>query len=109
MKKNKKTKINLGQFNGTVYAKYLDLNKAVLWKDRQLSIPKFVFMGLTANSSTEMRFIDRGKGEMWIFDVAKVKAAGEWKQVGQEEQFYFPIELAKKVEIQKVEVQDEKS
>jgi len=106
-KKSSKQKINLGQFNGTVYAKYVDLNKAVLWKDRQLSIPKHVFIGMTANSTTEMRFIDRGKGEMWVFNVEKVRQAGEWKQVGQEEQFYFPIELAKKVEIEKVEVKSE--
>jgi hypothetical protein len=107
-KRKAKAKINLGQFNGNIYAKYLDLNKAVLWKDRQLSIPKHVFMGLTAHSTTEMRFIDRGKGEMWIFNTDKVKAAGEWKSVGQEEQFYFPIELAKKVEIEKkVEGQDD--
>ena len=106
MKKNK-VKINYGKFNGSIYAKYLDLNKAVLWKDRQLSIPKFVVIGLTANSCTEMRFIDRSKGEMWIFNPDEVMAKGEWKQVGQEEQFYFPIELAKKVEIEKVEVKDE--
>lgn len=101
MPKKAKQKINYGKFNGTVYAKYVDFSKAVLWKDRQLSIPKFVYMGMTAHSTTEMRFIDRGKGEVWIFDAAKVKQSGEWKSVGQEEQFYFPIELAKKVEIKK--------
>lgn len=101
MPKTTKHKINYGKFNGTTYAKYVDFSKAVLWKDRELSIPKFVFMGMNAYNTTEMRFIDRGKGEMWIFDAAKVKQSGVWKQVGQEEQFYFPIELAKKVTIKK--------
>lgn len=106
-KKFPKTKINLGRFNGQIYAKYLDLNKAVLWKDRQLSIPKFVYLGLMAHKCTEMRFIDRNKGEMWVFDVEKVLMLGVWKQVGQEEQFYFPIESAKKKVIDKAEVKDE--
>lgn len=103
MPKKSKTKINYGKFNGTTYAKYVDFSKAVLWKDRQLSIPKFVFMGMNAHNTTELRFIDRGKGEMWVFKADKIRAAGVWKQVGQEEQFYFPIELAKKVQIKKEE------
>lgn len=103
MPKKKKTKINYGKFNGTTYAKYVDFSKAVLWKDRQLSIPKFVFMGMNAHSTTQLRFIDRGKGEMWVFDAQKVRDSGEWKSVGQEEQFYFPIELAKKVTIKEKE------
>lgn len=106
-KKSPKIKINHGRFNGEIYAKYLDLNKAVLWKDRQLSIPQFVYMGIQAHKCTEMRFIDRNKGEMWVFDVQKVMMLGVWKQEGQEKQFYFPIESAKKVPVAKVEGQND--
>jgi hypothetical protein len=105
-KKSSKIKINKGNFNGYIYSKYVDFSKAVLWKDRELSIPTFIYIGLEANNTVEMRFIDRGKGEMWVFDVAKVKASGRFKQVGQEEQFYFPIELAKKLQVAKAESED---
>jgi len=107
-KKSSKTKINKGIFTGFIYSKYVDFSKAVLWKDRQLSIPQFIYIGLTANNTLEMRFIDRGKGEMWVFKVEDVLRSGEWKQVGQEKQFYFPIELAKKVEVAKEKAEDAK-
>lgn len=102
-KKAAKQKINYGSFNGNIYAKHVEFSKAVLWKDRQLSIPKHVFIGLQAHSTTEMRFIDYKKGEMWVFDPDMVRSFGTWKTEGQEEQYYFPIELAKIVEIKKQE------
>lgn len=93
---SKKPKINRGKFNGDIYAKYVDFSKAVLWKDRELSVPRIVLMGINAYNSEEMRFIDINKGEMWVFSTPEVLAKGHWKVVGQEEQWYFPIDLAEK-------------
>jgi len=98
MKKShsKKPKINKGKFNGDIYAKYVDFSKAVLWKDRELSVPRLVLMGMNAYNTQEMRFIDIKKGEMWVFNPPEVIAKGHWKVVGQEEQWYFPIDIAEK-------------
>lgn len=98
--------MNKGKFNGTTYAKYIDFSKAVLWKDRQLSVPKFVMMGMNAYQTKEMRFIDTNKGEMWIFNPDEVRAKGKFKTVGQEEQFYFPIDIAKKEKVNEYSTRD---
>lgn len=88
--------MNKGRFKGKKYTKYVDFSKAVLWKDRQLSIPRFIYIGLDAHKTEQLEFIDIEKGEKWVFQTDDVKNSGEWKAVGQEEQLYFPIELADK-------------
>lgn len=100
MKKKKKL-INKGSFHGDIYSKYVNFSKAVLWKDRELSVPKIILIGLNAYNTKEMRFIDSEKGEMWVFDVNEVLSKGKFKQVGQEEQWYFPIDIADKLKIWK--------
>ena len=99
----KKKSINKWKFNGDIYAKYVDFSKAVLWKDRELSVNKYVLMGMNAYSTKEMRFIDLKKEEVWIFNVDEVLAKGKFKKVGQEEQWYFPIDIADKKIIKKTE------
>lgn len=95
MKKKKKL-INKGSFHGDIYSKYVNFSKAVLWKDRELSVPKIILIGLNAYNTKEMRFIDSEKGEMWVFNPPEVIAKGHWKVVVQEEQWYFPIDIAEK-------------
>jgi hypothetical protein len=92
--------MNLGKFDyiGRTYTKFVCFNKAVLWKDRQLSIPLPV-LSIIGDKIDRLIFVDRGKHEKWIFDKEKVMLSGERKMVGQEPQWYFPIELAKKVKI----------
>ena len=41
-------------------------------------------------------FVDTVKGERWIFNTKKVFAKMKVQTVGQEEQFYFPIDICKK-------------
>ena len=96
-------KINRGVFAVKQYTKYVNFNKAVLWKDRELSLPIYIIAGFNAYHTEKVVFIDRGRGEKWIFKVEDVKDKGFRKTVGQEEQWYFPIEMAKKEEIKKIQ------
>ena len=89
-------KINRGVFANKQYTKYVDFSKAVLWKDRQLSLPISIIAGFNAYGTTKVVFIDRGKDEKWIFSVEDIRERGKRKTVGQEEQWYFPIEMARK-------------
>lgn len=63
---------------------------------RQLSVPKDVIDRIQKYGIIAMYFIDLGKNEQWKFHVDKVLLRGEMKKVGQEQQWYFPIELAHK-------------
>ena len=96
-------KINRGVFADKQYTKYVNFNKAVLWKDRELSLPIYIIAGFNAYHTEKVVFIDRGRGEKWIFKVEDVKDKGRRKTVGQEEQYYFPIEMAKKEPTKKLE------
>ena len=51
-----------------------------MWKDRELSVPRLVLMGMNAYNTQEMRFIDIKKGEMWVFNPPEVitKGTGKW-------------------------------
>jgi hypothetical protein len=99
----KKKSVNRGKFNQDVYVKYIDFNKAVLWKDRELSVPRIVLMGMNAYNTQKMRFVDLDKKEVWIFNAPEVLAKGKWKRVGQEEQWYFPIDIASKRKVSQIE------
>ena len=96
-------KINKGIFANKQYTKYVSFNKAVLWKDRELSLPIYIIAGFNAYHTEKVVFIDRGRGEKWIFKVEDVKDKGFRKTVGQEEQYYFSIEMAKKEPTKKLE------
>lgn len=88
-------KINYGEIQGKVYRKYVNWNKAVLWKDRQISIHKTVGNTLALNGVEIVEFIDRNKKNKWTALLNKVKESWELKQVGQEPQYYIPIEVFK--------------
>lgn len=88
--------MNTGTIQGDTYTKYVSFSKAVLWKDRQLSLPIPVMYALIDKQIPTMIFIDRKKQETWTFQTKDVEARGEIRTVGQEPQWYFPIELAKK-------------
>jgi hypothetical protein len=90
--------MNRGSFNfiDGIYTKHVAFNKAVLWKDRQLSLPLPIISICEKRNITKLVFIDAGKNEKWEFNLKKVQETGERKMVGQEPQWYFPIELANK-------------
>lgn len=93
-------KVNLGKIENNCYIKYVDFSKAVLWKDRSLSVPPKVIVAVTTREIPTMVFIDHKKMEKWIFHTSDVIANMTLKKVGQEEQYYFSIDLASKVPLQ---------
>jgi len=84
--------MNLGTIEGDRYIKYVDFNKAVLWKNRQLSITKAVWDRLQNSPVVFLEFRDRNKGN-WIFRKRDLQEQGQLKVEGQEYQMYFPIDL----------------
>jgi len=87
--------MNIGAIKGKKYIKYVDFSKAVLWKDRQISLSRGAGRAIMKNNVEKIEFIDRKKGEKWSAPVSKVRASATLKQVGQEEQHYIPIEVFK--------------
>jgi hypothetical protein len=104
-KVNFKKKMNLGTIEEGVYIKYVSFNKAVLWKDRQISIHKDIAENWLP-SVKKVRFIDRAKGMTWEAPLEKIKECWILKKEGQEEQYYIPIEVFSKKT--KQETEDEK-
>lgn len=98
-----KKKVNLGRIENGVYYKNINASKAVLWKDRALSLPPKVINAITTQDVKTMIFHEVKNMERWIFRTKDVLANMKLKKVGQEEQYYFSIDLAKKVPI----IQDE--
>jgi len=88
--------INKGKFEGTVYKKFVSFSKAVLWKDRQLSLSLPIMAVIKKNKIATAEFIDHIKAEKWIFNTDEIIKYGKTKTVGQEPQWYFPIDIAKK-------------
>lgn len=93
--------INTGKVEGNTYIKIISFDKAVLWKTRELSLQPKILWGLINTGVQELKFIDRGKGEEWTFDIKAVSQRAKLRKEGQEPQFYFPIEMAKKESLQK--------
>ena len=89
-------KINMGKVVDGEYVKEVLFSKAVLWMKKELSVQAVVIRKLQADGIKTMRFIDKKKNEVWVFNTDEVVARGSFKQYGQEQQFYFPIILAKK-------------
>lgn len=88
--------VNRGKIKDGVYTKYVSFSKAVLWKDRMLSLPPATVDKLQQEQVQKLRFIDGFKKEVWEFNAEHVWEQATLKQVGQEPQYYFPIDLAKK-------------
>ncbi len=93
--------INKGEIKGNTYIKYVNFSKAVLWRDRMISINKDVAEYWLTESIKFIIFIDRDKGELWKARVDKVKKNWKLKKVGQEPQYYIPIEVFQIKEILK--------
>ena len=85
--------MNRGKFTAKTYTKYVRFSTAVLWKDRELSLPVDIIARIRSSKVKKVVFIDTIKGEKWYFDPAKIFERMELKTVGQELQYYFPIDL----------------
>ena len=94
--------MNYGRFTPTMYVKRVVFSKAVLWCKRQISLRSDIMSKIKASGVKKIVFIDKTKGEKWSFKVEKVFENMELKRVGQEDQYYFSIDLANKIKIEKV-------
>lgn len=83
--------MNRGKIVDGVYIKHTNINKAVLWKSKELSLPVDVMQAIKTRNCHEMRFIDDIKKTVWRFKTNKVYKLMHLMTVGQEEQYYFPI------------------
>lgn len=92
--------MNRGVIRGSKYIKYIDSNKAILWKDRELSIPLDVYEWIDNGGVTMLHFLDAKKKKGWVFDWITVKGFAYKKTVGQEKQYYFPIGLAREISLE---------
>ncbi len=91
-----KKRINTGKINENhEYEKHVSFSKAVLWKDRQLSLRPTIIIQLGIMEVKTLVFIDEKKAEKWIFTLEDIIKHGQKRRIGQEEQIYFPISLAK--------------
>lgn len=89
-------KINRGTIKDNVFTKHVSFSKAVFWKDRMLSLPPATVEKLRQEGVQKLRFIDGFKKEVWEFNAEHVWEQATLKQVGQEPQYYFSIDIAKK-------------
>lgn len=88
--------INYGVFKGETYTKKVSFSKAVLWFKRQLSLRADIMNRIKNEGIKKIVFIDDVKGEKWIFKTSKVLSKMVFQGFGQEEQYYFPIDICKK-------------
>ena len=101
-KRRKVGLINLGEIVNGNYYKIVVWNKAVLWKDKEISLHRQVVEEWFAkNDIDKVIFHDRVKRTQWSAPLEKIRKVWHLKKVGQEEQYYFPIEVLTKEELEK--------
>ena len=66
-----RTKYNIGYINKKIYYKNVSLNKAVLWKDRQISLNPSIISQLVGKKVTHIVFMDNSKEEKWTISMAR--------------------------------------
>ncbi len=86
--------INMGAIVPPYYIKFISLSSAVLWKDKSLSLRESVLKKCKSMGVKHMEFIDVKKKERWHFSITDVIKFGKVQTVGQEQQLYFPINMA---------------
>lgn len=91
--------INTGRFSETTYTKVVSFAKAVLWKDRAISLPPFVVSRIKGDGISKIVFEDLKKGERWTIATNDFLGSATLKKVGQEAQYYCPIDLFSKTAI----------
>ncbi len=95
------TKFNQGVFKGDTYTKQVSFSKAVLWKDKQISLSTIITRQFKPNRTKFIIFEDAKKGERWTSTYEKLKEVKIKKREGQEEQYYFPMSAFKITKIEK--------
>ena len=88
--------MNYGIFKDGIYTKQVIFSKAVLWHTREISLRADIMERIKREGIKKIVFRDRLKGESWTFKSEKVFERMRYKPEGQEPQYYFPIDLARK-------------
>lgn len=97
-------RINQGEFIGDYYRKVVQFSKAVIWKERCISLNPQVIKAIYARNTRLIVFEDYGKNERWVIKVADFLKNASIKKIGQEEQYYCHIDFFNKMPIVKKEV-----
>ena len=98
------SKINQGKFVKGKYIKDVDFSKAVLWKNKEISLSPNITKKFKPEGIKTIVFRDHRKNEKWSVDYETAKANATLKTEGQEPQFYLPISIFKRSEIKEVAV-----
>jgi len=84
--------------SGNKIIKYVNLNKAILWKTREISISVPDYNRLVENKEIEqIIFKDRTSGIDLVYDRDKFLIYASPKTMHQEMQFYIGIDYGKKI------------
>ncbi len=96
--------INQGKLVGVTYIKSVSFAKAVLWKDRAISLTPAIVARISGKAKLIV-FEDAVKNERWTVSMENFLKNSTRKKVGQEEQYYCPISLFRVEPIVKREIQ----
>lgn len=89
-------RINYGKVVQDIYFKVINFNKAVIWKDREISLHRKVVEDWIPNKGVKkIMLYDPTKEKLHYVKVEQIKKHWVLKSVGQEKQYYFPIEFLK--------------
>lgn len=85
-------KVNLGSFIEDRYEKKVKFAEAVLWMTKEISLKPEIIELIKKRGTKTVVFIEPGK-EKWTATVEKLLEHGELKQMFQEPQWYFSMDL----------------
>lgn len=94
-------KINSGIFLKYAYVKRVSFRKAVLWKDKQISLNPRIVSQIKSKGIKKIIFEDTDKNEQWSISATTFFNNAQLRQVGQEKQWYIGIGLFDKSAIVK--------
>ena len=80
------------------YYKKVNWSKAVIWKDRQISINPDV-VRIMFDRVELVIFHDEKKNKCWSADINSVKKNWKLRKIGQEKQYYIPIDIFEEKEV----------
>src|SRR3990167_7590949 len=88
-------KYNPGIWDGHKYIKKVKFAKDVLWKDKQISLNHISTSQFKERGTELVIFEDDKKNERWTATGDALREVKILKTEGQEQQWYFPIEVFK--------------
>jgi hypothetical protein len=94
-------KFNQGKFIGNKYVKQVEFSRAVLWKDKQISLNITITNQFKEKGVELVIFEDARKNERWTAIIDALRETKVLKTEGQEKQWYFPINIFKVTQIKR--------